>query len=57
MAAWLVTNFLWVGILLVILVVGSKLAIGAVLKGLMDRSAADAARRSADAGRRDDRLE
>lgn len=57
MAAWLVTNFLWVGILLVILVVGGKLAIGVVLKGLMDRSAADAARRPEDAARRDDRLE
>ena len=49
MAAWLVTNFLWVGILLVVLAVGLKIAIGAVLKRLMDRSAAEAARRGEDA--------
>lgn len=57
MAAWLVTNFLWVGIVLVVLVVGLKLAIGAVLKRLMDRSAAEAALQGEAAGRRDDHLE
>jgi hypothetical protein len=54
MAAWLVTNFLWVGIGLVVLVVGLKVAIGAVLKRLMDRSAAEAARQGEAAARGDD---
>ncbi|MCA1790646.1 MAG: hypothetical protein LC667_12545 [Thioalkalivibrio sp.] len=49
MAAWLVTNFLWVGILLVVLTVGSKVVIGLLLKRLMDRSAAEAARRDENA--------
>jgi hypothetical protein len=56
-AAWLVTNFLWVGILLAVLAVGLKIAIGAVLKRLMDRSAAEAARRGEVAARGDDPLE
>jgi hypothetical protein len=44
-AAWLVSNFFWVGLVLVVLAVGLKVAIGAVLKRLMDQSAAEAARR------------
>lgn len=54
MAAWLVTNFLWVGILLAVLAVGLKIAIGVVLKRLMDRSAAEAARQGEDAARGND---
>jgi hypothetical protein len=57
MAAWLVTHFLWVGILLAILVIGLKIAIGAVLKRLMDRSAAEASRRAEDAAHGKDPLE
>ena len=57
MAAWLVKNFRWVGILLAVLAVGLKIAIGAVLKRLMDRSAAEAARRGEVAARGDDPLE
>jgi hypothetical protein len=44
-AAWLVSNFFWVGLVLVVLAIGLKVAIGAVLKRLMDQSAAEAARR------------
>ncbi len=54
MAAWLVTNFLWVGILLAVLAVGLKVAIGLVLKRLMDRSATEAARRGENAASEDD---
>jgi ABC-type bacteriocin/lantibiotic exporter with double-glycine peptidase domain len=45
MAAWLVTNFVWVAIAIVVIIVGLKFVIGAVLKHLMDQSAAEAARR------------
>jgi ABC-type bacteriocin/lantibiotic exporter with double-glycine peptidase domain len=45
MAAWLVTNFVWVAIAIVVIIVGAKFVIGAVLKRLMDQSAAEAARR------------
>lgn len=57
MAAWLVTNFLWVGVLIAVLAVGLKIAIGAMLKRLMDQSAAEAARRGEDAAHQDDPLE
>ena len=54
MAAWLVTNFLWIGILLAVLAVGLKIALGVVLKRLMDRSAAEAACRGDSAARGND---
>jgi hypothetical protein len=44
-AAWLVSNFFWVALVLVVVAIGLKVAIGAVLKRLMDQSAAEAARR------------
>ena len=40
MAKWLVENFIWVGLGIVILLVGLKVVIGGVLKKLMDESAA-----------------
>lgn len=43
MAAWLVEHFLWVGLALVLLLLGLKLVIGLLLKRLMDASAAAAA--------------
>lgn len=40
MAAWLVDNFIWIAVLIVLLVVGLKVAIAGFLKRLMDESAA-----------------
>jgi hypothetical protein len=40
MAAWLTANFVWVGLALAIVLIGLKLAIGGILKRLMDESAA-----------------
>lgn len=49
MAAWLTANFIWVGLALAVVLIGLKLAIGGVLKRLMDESAA----REAEANRSD----
>ncbi len=40
MAAWLVEHFLWLGLVLVLFLLGIKLAIGLLLKRLMEASAA-----------------
>ncbi|MCB1734543.1 MAG: hypothetical protein H6981_15510 [Gammaproteobacteria bacterium] len=40
MAEWLVENFIWVGLGIVVLLVGIKVVIGGMLKKLMDDSAA-----------------
>lgn len=50
MAAWLVEHFIWVALLIVVLVVGLKVAIGGFLKRLMDESAAREAARDQDTG-------
>ena len=50
MAAWLVENFIWVGLAIALVLIGFKLAIGGLLKRLMDESAA----REAEARNSDD---
>ena len=40
MAAWLTANFIWVGLALAVILIGLKLAIGGILRRLMDASAA-----------------
>ncbi|MCP5141141.1 MAG: hypothetical protein H6926_07560 [Chromatiales bacterium] len=54
MSEWLVENFVWVGLGIVVVLVGLKVVIGAMLKKLMDDSAAaNAAAASAERESRD----
>jgi hypothetical protein len=55
MANFLIDNFIWLGLALVVLLVGIKLVAGAVLHRLMQQSAADeASRKNATPGPGDD---
>lgn len=55
MANFLIDNFIWLGLGLVVLLVGIKIVAGAVLHRLMQQSAADeASRKNAPPGPGDD---
>lgn len=55
MANFLIDHFIWLGLGLVVLLVGIKIAVGAVLRRLMQQSAADeASRENAPPGPGDD---